>query len=118
MISSTRSCSQNTGPTLATNLLKFAVEIGIDNGSRELSSLVLLMIREPAGLGLPEAALAGCFVPSEPEASVGMFTEESKSWGKRDIACPPMVVTLIGEAGLLKVDARRRGEGKVDSTFG
>lgn len=33
-ISSIRSCSQNTGPALDTNFLKFTVVIGIDSGSR------------------------------------------------------------------------------------
>jgi len=39
IISSIRSCIQNTGPTLATNLLKLFVIIGSDNGSLEESSI-------------------------------------------------------------------------------
>jgi len=39
--SSTRSCNQNTGPTLATNLLKLTVVIGMLSGSLVLSSAVL-----------------------------------------------------------------------------
>ena len=50
-ISSIRSCSQNTGPTLATNRRKFAVVSGIDSGSLvESSSLgVPLVARGAAG---------------------------------------------------------------------
>lgn len=46
-----------------------------------------------------------------------MFTDDSNSCGKRDIACPPIVETLMGEVGFLKVDARRSGDGRVDSTL-
>jgi len=39
IISSIRSCIQNTGPTFATNLLKLFVVIGSDSGSLEESNV-------------------------------------------------------------------------------
>ena len=56
--SSTRSCNQNTGPLLLTNLRKFTVVIGILSGSRVDTSLTPPLRVRAADSGMLEA-LAG-----------------------------------------------------------
>lgn len=80
--------------------------IGIDSGSRELSSFGLFTARDELELAL----LAGWFDESD-AASAGRLNEEER---RSDIAWPPMPGILLEVAGALNVEGRFCGVGSVD----
>lgn len=87
MISSIRSCSQNTGPMIVTKRLKLVVIVGIESGSLEDNNVIdWSFLREFWGVELEPVV----GVVSEDEAAglgdKGGRDEESKSWGRREIA--------------------------------